>query len=65
MNGEASILLHGPKPSLVLSVPHMLKLPGNLEWYYISPGLNEAVTTSLMNLSQSFNNAAIYRLSLY
>lgn len=43
----------------------MLKLFGNLEWYCISPGSSEAVTTALMNLSQSFNNAAIYRLSLY
>ena len=65
MTGGASTLLHGQKPSFVLNVTHMLKLFGNLEWYYISPSSNEAVTTSLMNLSQSFNNAAIYRLGLY
>jgi len=48
----------------MLHVIHVLKLLGNLEWYYISPGSNEAVTTALMSLSQSFNNAAIYRLGL-
>lgn len=38
---------------------------GNLEWYYISPGSKETFRTSLINVSQSFNNAAIYRLDLY
>lgn len=61
----ASLLLHGQNPSFVLSLTHMLKLVGNLEWYYISPGSKETFTTSLMNLSQSFNNAAIYRQGLY
>lgn len=65
MAGGAPPLLHGQKPSFVLIVTHMLKVVGNLEWHYISPGSDKAVTTSLMNLSQSFNNAAIYRLGLY
>lgn len=61
----ALLLLHGQKPSFVLSLNHMLKLFGKLEWYYISPGSKETFTTSLMNLSQSFNNAAIYRLEYW
>lgn len=65
VTGGASTPLRGQKPSFVLSVTHMMKLFGNLEWYYISPGSNEAVTTSLMNLSPPFNNVAIYRLGLY
>lgn len=63
--GGPSLLLQGQKPSFVLSPTHMLKLFGNLQGYCTGPGSKETFTTSLMNLSQSFNNAAIYRPGLY
>lgn len=59
----ASLLLHGQKPSFMLSLTHMLKL-----WWFgvvlYQPWLEGDFHNFSNEPPQSFNNAAIYRLSL-